>query len=163
MADIDVATEIAGRVGQLLVIRGWTVGVAESCTGGLVSHSLTNVAGSSAFFIGGVIAYANEVKRNVLGVPEDLLATQGAVSAAVALTMAQGVRRLLHTDVGVATTGIAGPTGGTPQKPVGTVYVAVVSPLGEEAHHYLWGADRSGNKRSSAEAALQLLEMQLRS
>ena len=149
---------MAARIGRLLVKRGWTLGVAESCTGGLVSHSLTNVPGSSKYFVGGVVAYANEVKRDLLGVPQDHLSRYGAVSREVALAMAEGIRRLLATDVGVAVTGIAGPAGGTPTKPVGTAYIAVSSPLGHEVRHHLWPSDRLGNKRRSAEAALSLLE-----
>jgi len=155
---MKMATEIAARVGGLLVERGWTLGVAESCTGGRIGHCITNVPGSSEFFVGGVVAYANEVKRDVLGVPQDLLARHGAVSREAALAMANGVRELLGTDIGIAATGIAGPAGGTPAKPVGTTFVAVSSPLGHQVRHHLWSSDRGGNKRRSAEAALKLLE-----
>jgi len=155
---MKMATEIAARVGRLLVERGWTLGAAESCTGGLIGHCITNVPGSSEFFVGGVIAYANEVKRDVLGVPQDLLAKHGAVSREAALAMANGVRELLGTDIGIAATGIAGPAGGTPAKPVGTTFVAVSSSLGNQVRHHLWSSDRAGNKRRSAEAALRLLE-----
>jgi len=155
---MNTASEIAARVGRLLLERGWTLGVAESCTGGLVSHSITNVPGSSAFFVGGVVTYANEAKRDVLGVSEELLTKHGAVSRGVALAMAEGVRDLLGTEVGLSITGIAGPAGGTPTKPVGTTFIAVSSPLGREVRHHLWNSDRLGNKRHSAEAALNLLE-----
>jgi PncC family amidohydrolase len=159
---LDNVTEAAARIGKLLVARGWTLGTAESCTGGLVSHSITNVAGSSAFFLGGVVAYDNRIKHQVLQVPEALLAAHGAVSREAVLAMAQGVRRLLGVDVGIATSGIAGPTGGTPGKPVGTVFIAVASPAGDQARHHLFQSDRQGNKRLSAEAVLALLEEQLR-
>ena len=154
-------TDLVARIGGLLTQRKWTLGVAESCTGGLVSHVITDLSGSSAFFLGGVVAYANEVKSSILGVPEALLIAHGAVSHQVALSMAQGVKRALGSDVGIATTGVAGPTGGTLEKPVGTVFIAVSTPLGDEVEHRLWRSDREGNKRLSAEAALALLERQL--
>ena len=160
---MDELTRLARTVGSLLLERGWTLGVAESCTGGLVTDAITEIPGSSAYLIGGIVAYANRIKRDLVGVPEELLETHGAVSFAVALAMAQGVRHALGTDVGLSTTGIAGPTGGTPDKPVGTVYVAVSSPLGDRVEHYVWSADRRGNKRLSAGAVLELLERQLRS
>jgi len=149
--------EMVAKIGQQLQDRGWTLGTAESCTGGLVGHYITNLSGSSAFFLGGVISYANQVKRDLLGVPEQALLAYGAVSQEVALAMAQGVRRLLSVDVGVAVTGIAGPLGATAGKPVGTVYIAVASPLGHKVVHQQWQADRLGNKDLSALAALDLL------
>lgn len=152
---------IAKRIGRLLLARGWKLAVAESCTGGLVGHIITEISGSSAFFQGGVISYANEVKRDLLSVPQEMLNEYGAVSHPTAQAMAQGVRRLLHVEVGVAITGVAGPTGGSVEKPVGTVYVAVSSPLGDQVQHHLWDADRSGNKAFSAQAALLLVEQHL--
>ncbi len=160
-SDGDRLTELAERAGVALRERGWTVGTAESCTGGLIGHALTDIAGSSDYLLGGVIAYANQVKQALLGVPEELLQTHGAVSREVALAMAHGARRLLGVDVAISSTGIAGPTGGTPHKPVGTVYVAVVSPLGEACAHHVWMLDRVGNKRLSAEAGLELLLTQI--
>jgi PncC family amidohydrolase len=145
------------RIGQLLVARGWTLSTAESCTGGLIGHLLTNLSGSSAFFQGGIISYANAAKQSLLGVPAALLETHGAVSGEVALAMAQGARRALGTEVAVATTGIAGPLGGTPTKPVGTVYVALSCPAVEVARHHLWHGGREQNKLASALAALELL------
>lgn len=159
--DEGALTAAAERVLALLKARRLTLGVAESCTGGLVGHALTNVPGSSEFFFGGIIAYANEVKRDLVGVPEELLIAHGAVSRPVAIAMAQGVRRALGVDVGLSVTGIAGPTGGTPEKPVGTVYIAVVGPWGEAAEHHVWDADRVSNKRRSALAVLALLEREL--
>ncbi len=158
---MDPLVERVAGIGRRLVEKGWRLAVAESCTGGLVSHSVTNLSGSSAFFLGGVVAYANEVKERLLGVPREMLAAYGAVSAEVALAMAQGVRQLLGAEVGLATTGIAGPTGGTPSKPVGTVYIAVSTPVGEAVRHFCWSADRLGNKRLSTEAVLDLLAEQL--
>jgi len=154
-------TATAAKDLALLKARGLTLAVAESCTGGLVGHALTNVPGSSDSFLGGIIAYSNAVKRDLLGVPEELLMAHGAVSRPVAIAMAQGVRRALGVDVGLAVTGIAGPAGGTPEKPVGTVHIAVVGPWGEAAEHHVWDADRVGNKVRSALAALELLAREL--
>ena len=158
---MESLVELAARVGELLKERGWTVGTAESCTGGLVAHAITNISGSSAYFIGAIVAYANQAKMDLLNVPAALLVKHGAVSQEVALAMARGVRRALRTDIGVATTGIAGPTGGTPQKPVGSVYIALSSPLGERVGHHVWDRDRLGNKCRTARAALALLAEQL--
>ena len=118
--------------------RGLTVAVAESCTGGLIAHRLTNVPGSSAYFLGGVVAYANEVKEGVLGVRSETLRRHGAVSQETALEMARGVRRLLGADIALSATGIAGPTGGTPEKPVGLVYVALAAEDCERCERRLW-------------------------
>lgn len=158
----DSLTRLASKVGPLLIAKGWTLATAESCTGGLMGHAITNISGSSAYFKGGIICYANEVKQRLLGVPAEMLAAHGAVSQEVALQMARGARATLEADVAVAATGVAGPLGGTPAKPVGTVYVAVVSPLGECCERYMWGADRLTNKQRSAEAGLGLLLRQLK-
>ncbi|MFB9863855.1 competence/damage-inducible protein A [Rufibacter immobilis] len=111
-------------IGQLLKDRNLTISTAESCTGGLVAHKLTSVPGSSAYFMGSVVAYSNAVKQAQLGVPPQTLDAHGAVSEETVCAMAQGVRQLLNTDVGIATSGIAGPDGGTPEKPVGTIWIA---------------------------------------
>jgi nicotinamide-nucleotide amidase len=133
-------TTMEAEVGRLLRERGLTVGVAESCTGGLVGHRLTNVAGSSAYFRGAIAAYANTVKQELLGVPRALLGTHGAVSEEVAAAMAEGARRVLGVDLAVATTGVAGPDGGTAEKPVGTVCIALAAPTGSVTRRYqLWG------------------------
>jgi len=152
----DALAALAAQVGQLLLERGWTLGIAESCTGGLVCDAITDISGSSRYLLGGVIAYANSAKRDLLRVPEELLAAHGAVSREVAEAMARGVCCATGSQVGLATTGIAGPTGGTPDKPVGTVYVALCSPEGSWAEHHRWEDDRRGNKRRSAEAVLSL-------
>jgi PncC family amidohydrolase len=121
----DPLVELAGQLQATCVGRGLTVATAESCTGGLVAHLLTEVPGSSAYVRGAIVAYADAVKRAELGVPEAVLAAHGAVSAQVAVAMAEGARSRLGSDLAVAVTGIAGPGGGTEAKPVGLVYVAV--------------------------------------
>jgi len=153
---------VATRIAHQLTMRGWTLGGAESCTGALVGHCITEVSGCSDFFMGGVISYSNEAKHQLLGVPLETIETHGAVSSQTAQAMAQGVRRLLGVDVGVAITGIAGPTGGTVDKPVGTVYVAVSAPGGDAIEHCHWGTDRHDNKQRSAMAALCLIETQIK-
>jgi nicotinamide-nucleotide amidase len=154
----DPLVDLAGRLQARCVARGLTLATAESCTGGLVAHVLTEVPGSSAYLRGGVVAYADEVKRALLGVPAEVLAAHGAVSAQVAVAMAQGAMALLGTDLGVAVTGVAGPDGGSEAKPVGLVYVAVAGDgLPVEVRRFLWAGDRSANKRDSAGAALEML------
>jgi PncC family amidohydrolase len=153
----DPLVELAGRVLDACGARGLTLATAESCTGGLVAHLLTEVPGSSAVVRGGVVAYADPVKRAMLGVPAAVLASHGAVSAQVALAMADGVRGRLGVDIGVSVTGIAGPDGGSAAKPVGLVYVAVAGPEGSEVERHQWPGDRSANKRESARAALELV------
>jgi PncC family amidohydrolase len=144
-------------VGAKLLAANLTVATAESCTGGLVGNRLTNVAGSSAYFIGGVMSYANEIKQNVLGVPAEVLNTVGAVSEECALAMARGVRKLMGTAIGISTTGIAGPGGATPGKPVGLVYIVLCADDYERCERYVWQGDRILNKEQSAEAALKML------
>jgi PncC family amidohydrolase len=131
--------------------------VAESCTGGLLAAYITSISGSSAYFEGGVVAYSNEVKQQVLKVPAHVLEQHGTVSAETALAMARGVRELLQVDVALSVTGIAGPTGGTPEKPVGLVYIALASAEGEECRRFLWSGNRSENRKWSVDAALTLL------
>lgn len=139
---------------------GISIAVAESCTGGLIAHRITNVSGASAVFSGSVVAYANEVKMNLLGVPEEALTRCGAVSEPVALAMAEGVRNAMNTDFSAAVTGIAGPGGGTEEKPVGTVYIAVAGPAGTRAYLHHFTGNRSDIKTQTAEAALShLLEL----
>ena len=151
------ALDLAREVGVALSSAGWRLATAESCSGGLVGHLLTEIPGSSAYYQGGVIAYDNDVKQELLGVSPTILATLGAVSEACALEMAAGARRLLGTEVAVATTGIAGPGGGSPEKPVGLVYIAVATPGGAHCERYLFGADRAANKELTALHALELL------
>jgi len=144
-------------IGELLRERGLKLATAESCTGGLVSHRITNVPGSSDYFLGGVVAYAYEAKVAALAVSWETLRAYGAVSREVVLEMARGSRRLLSADLAVSISGIAGPGGGLPQKPVGTTWVGLVAPDGEWARRYCFAGDREGNKALSADAALQLI------
>ncbi|MGD9252698.1 MAG: CinA family nicotinamide mononucleotide deamidase-related protein [Holophagae bacterium] len=140
---------------------GQTLATAESCTGGLLSAEITDVGGASAVFLGGVISYSNDVKQGQLGVDEALLIEHGAVSEPVALAMARGVRGLLGTDWGVGITGIAGPTGGTEEKPIGLVHWAVTGPGGAWARHSIFPGDRSVVRRWSVNAALDLLRRRI--
>ena len=143
--------------GELLREHGLRLAVAESCTGGLIGHRLTNVPGSSTYYMGSVTAYAYEAKVRLLGVSWDTLEKNGAVSKATVLEMARGVRRALAADIGLAVSGIAGPGGGTPEKPVGLTWIGLSTPFVEYAQDYYWQGDRLENKVASAEAALQLL------
>jgi PncC family amidohydrolase len=155
-------TTLPDQIGVLLSQRGWTLAVAESCTGGLLGHLITSVSGSSAYFQGGVISYSNEAKERVLGVPHETLLEHGAVSKETAIAMAQGARRLLETDIALSVTGIAGPTGGAPEKPVGLVYLGLAAEGVDLWEKHLWPGDRADNKRLSAEGALKLLLKYLR-
>jgi PncC family amidohydrolase len=148
-------------IGRLLTEHKWTIALAESCTGGLIAHRLTNVPGSSAYLIGGVVSYANEAKEQILGVSHQTLQEHGAVSEETAREMSRGVRCLLQTDVALAVTGIAGPSGGTPEKPVGLTYIALTAKDFERCERYLWKGDRWTNKEQSAEAALGMLRQYL--
>ncbi|MFQ5610526.1 MAG: CinA family protein [Anaerolineae bacterium] len=150
-------TALEARVGRLLRRHNLTLATAESCTGGLIGHKLTNVPGSSDYYLGGVVAYAYEVKERVLGVRHDTLYDFGAVSAETALEMARGARRLLGADLAVSVTGIAGPGGGLPDKPVGLVYIALSSRADDIHRRFVWNEDREGNKELSARAALRLI------
>jgi len=144
-------------LGRMLHARKLKLVTAESCTGGLLSHRITNVPGSSEYFLGGVVSYAYEAKVALLGVSWDALRAHGAVSREVALEMGRGARRALAGDLAVSVTGIAGPGGGLPEKPVGTTWIGLVTPDGEWARRYSFNGDRAGNKALSADAALQML------
>jgi PncC family amidohydrolase len=155
--DLEALVRLAASIQSVCVASGVTVATAESCTGGLVAHAITEIEGSSGHFVGGIVAYSNDVKEARLGVPAEMLRSHGAVSAQVARAMADGARSALQSDFGVAVTGIAGPDGGTDAKPVGLTYVAVAGPAGAEVRRYVWLGDRHANKLASAEAALTLL------
>jgi nicotinamide-nucleotide amidase len=145
------------QVGQLLRQRALKLALAESCTGGLIGSRITDVPGSSEYFLGGVVAYAYEAKAALLGVSWDTLNANGAVSQDTVLEMARGARRVLNTDIAVAVTGIAGPGGETPEKPVGTTWIGLVAKEGEWTRLFQFSGDREQNKISSADAALRLL------
>ena len=151
---------IEKEIAELLTAKGLTLAVAEACTAGRLGHLLTSVSGSSAYFSGGILAYAQSVKRDVLGVPRELLEAEGAVNDGTALAMAQRVREVCSTDVGLSTTGIAGPTGGTAQKPVGLFYVALSSQQGYQMCRRLLftNGDRESNRERAAQGALALLK-----
>lgn len=145
------------RVGRALKAHGWTLAVAESCTGGLVADRITNVPGSSDYFLGGVVAYANMAKERILGVRAGTLVAHGAVSQETAVEMARGVRRAFGADLAVAVTGIAGPGGAEADKPVGLTWLGLSGPDGDRAERHVWTEDRRGNKVLSAEAALKMV------
>ena len=144
-------------IGRLLIEKKLTLALGESCTGGLVAHRLTNVPGSSSYVLGGIIAYSNEAKERLLGVRHETLEEHGAVSAETAIEMARGARTARGADVGLSVTGIAGPGGGTPDKPVGLVYVALAAGDWEQVKRLVWSGSREENKAQSAEVALVLL------
>lgn len=152
---------LEGIVAKLLTSKGLILSVAESCTGGLITDRLTNVPGSSAFLNRGIVAYSNECKVDTLGVPQDLLERHGAVSEEVAVAMAQGVRKLGNADLGVSTTGIAGPAGGSELKPVGTVYIAISGRDGSSCRHFQFRWDRRRIKEITSQWALELLRRHL--
>lgn len=150
-------TPLETLLGDLLRARNLTLATAESCTGGLIADRITNVPGSSDYFPGGVVAYAYQTKVDLLGVAWDTLRTYGAVSREVVLEMAAGARRALGADLAVSVSGIAGPGGGLPHKPVGTTWIGLSTPDGAWARLFVWDGDRLHNKAASAEAALQFV------
>lgn len=153
--------ELEEVVGRLLTERGLTIAVAESCTGGLIADRITNVSGSSNYFERGVVAYSNRSKVELLGVSELLIRERGAVSREVAEAMAAGVRKLAGTDIGISTTGIAGPTGGTPEKPVGLVWVGYADASTSLALRFQFGDIRRNVKERAAQAALEFVRRRL--
>jgi PncC family amidohydrolase len=144
-------------LGSLLCQKKLTLAVAESCTGGLVSDRITNIPGSSQYFMGGIVAYAYEAKVKLLGVSWDTLKAYGAVSRPVVLEMARGARQVLETDLAVSVSGIAGPGGETDEKPVGTTWIGLSTPEGEWARGFCWKGNRIENKAASAEAVLRIV------
>ncbi|HEX7950975.1 MAG TPA: CinA family protein [Candidatus Limnocylindrales bacterium] len=161
MAD-DPLVALAARVGERCLAAGIRIATVESCTGGLIGHVLTEVPGSSAYYLGGFVTYSDDAKQVMVGVAPDVLAAHGAVSAQTALAMAAGGRDRTGADIGVAVTGIAGPDGGTAAKPVGLTYVAVADATGGEVRRFVWSGSRAENKRSSAQAALELVLERMR-
>lgn len=152
--DQDTLETVAG---QALRAAGWTLALAESCTGGLIASRIVNVPGSSEYFLGSVVAYSNDAKVSLLGVPPDVLATHGAVSAPVAEAMAVGAMRRVGATLGVSVTGIAGPGGGTPEKPVGLVYIGLARGDWTEVHRLQLGGDRERIRWHTSQAALDLI------
>jgi nicotinamide-nucleotide amidase len=149
------------NIGRLLNKAGKTISAAESCTGGMISHLFTSVPGSSAYFLGSVTSYSNSVKESVLNVPAEIINSHGAVSSECAAAMAEGVRKLTGSDFAVSTTGIAGPTGGSKEKPVGTVWIGVSSELGTETYKIQYNGDRQRNIERSSAYALHLIRKKI--
>ena len=150
MEDNSLEQEVA----SLLLSLKITIAVAESCTGGLICHRLTNISGSSDYLEMGVVTYSNRSKIDLLGVPQQLISAHGAVSEACVLAMARGVKRLAGTDLGLSVSGIAGPTGGTPDKPVGTVHMALASNQDVQCWKYYFTGSRSDIKHKATQQAL---------
>lgn len=148
---------LAERLQGLCLGRGLTVAVAESCTGGLVAATITEVAGSSGYFLGGVVSYADNAKSALLGVPEPTLAAHGAVSAQVAIAMATGARAIFGTALAVSITGVAGPDGSTEAKPAGLTYVALADASTTDVRRFAFAGERAANRASAAHAALEWL------
>lgn len=146
------------RIGRVVRERGWRIATAESCTGGLISHIITNMPGCSDYFDRGYVCYSNQAKEDMLGVPASMVAEHGAVSAQVALAMAQGARKRAGVDLAIAVTGIAGPGGGSAAKPVGLVYIAVSGQDGNEVKRFHFDGGRLEIKEKTAAAALEMLE-----
>ncbi|MFZ5857451.1 MAG: CinA family protein [Chloroflexota bacterium] len=144
-------------IGQLLRARGLKLATAESCTGGLIADRITDVPGSSEYFLGGFVSYAYEAKVACLGVSWDTLQKHGAVSRETVLEMARGARKALGADIAISVSGIAGPGGGLPEKPVGTTWIGLVTPEGESAEVFYWKGDRRMNKEESAQQALKMV------
>ncbi len=145
------------QLAAALLARQQTLATAESCTGGLVGAALTNLPGSSAWYLGGVVAYANDLKIRLLGVPAETLAAHGAVSLETARAMAQGARAAAAADFAVSITGIAGPAGGTPEKPVGLVFIGVAAPHGTATFKHHFSGSRADIRQAATEAALRHL------
>src|SRR3989338_938610 len=148
----------AETIGRLMKKFGLTLAVGESCTGGLVCHKITNISGSSEYFRGGVVAYSNVLKERILDVPKDTIKRFGAVSGETAIAMANGARKNLGSDIGIGVTGIAGPTGGSTAKPVGTVFIAISGKTSEKNKRFLFKGTRQAIKLKASNKALKMLE-----
>jgi PncC family amidohydrolase len=145
------------QIGEILRRRDWRLATAESCTGGLIGHKITNIPGCSDYYLGGVIAYANEVKINQLGVSAETLEKHGAVSQETVIEMARGVCERYHAEVGLSVSGIAGPGGGTQEKPIGLIWIGLSTPVIEASWQYTWRGNRQEIKEQAADQALRLL------
>lgn len=150
-------TNLAEEISKLLSARGLTIATAESCTGGLIAHNITNIPGSSDYFERGVIVYSNTAKMELLKVNQTTIDQKGAVSPETAVEMAVGVKNMAGTDIGLAVTGIAGPSGGTTEKPVGFVYIAVATEDGTEVQNFQFDGERIDIKKQTADAALGMV------
>jgi PncC family amidohydrolase len=148
---------LESQVGDLLRQKGWYLATAESCTGGLIGHRLTNVPGSSDYYLGGIIAYANPVKIHTLGVNQRTIDLYGAVSRETVIEMARGARIKLSAQIGLSVSGIAGPGGASPEKPVGLTWIGLSTPDYEQAWSYIWSGDRLQVKEQTANQGLKLL------
>jgi nicotinamide-nucleotide amidase len=142
------------KIGLLLKQKGLKIAIAESCTGGLIANRITNISGASDWFEAGFITYSNRSKILFLGVPEEIIAKKGAVSPDTARLMAEGAKRATGVDIGLSVTGIAGPTGGTIEKPVGTVYIGILCSVGAFVRYFLFKGDRQEIKKQTSDAAL---------
>ena len=149
--------EILNKISIILKEKNLKIAIAESCTGGLISHNFTNISGISEYFERGIVSYSNIAKMELLDVSENILEKYGAVSEQVAKAMAEGVRKKSHADIGIATTGIAGPTGGTKDKPVGLVYLAISTISNTIVKKFQFSGNRIENKESTCKAALEML------
>lgn len=149
------------EIGALLTEKNFTISCAESCTGGLLTDKLTNVSGSSAYVKGAIVAYSNEVKISNLHVNAETIEKFGAVSEQTAREMAANVRHIMKTDIGVSVTGLAGPTGGTAERPVGTVYIGISGSNGDRVQKFKFNGNRIAIKEKAVEAALVLIQVYL--
>ena len=155
------ARELEEAVAELLISQQITVSTAESCTGGLIGDRLTNVSGSSKYFKGSIIAYSNEIKSSILNIDENIITSNGAVSEEVAILMAHSVKNKLKSNIGISTTGVAGPTGGSKTKPVGLVYIGIVTDQHKKVYKFNFTSNRKTNKLMSSQAALNILRVYL--
>ena len=155
--EVNVSNLPENLIGSILHTRGLKLAAAESCTGGLIGNRITDVVGSSEYFLGSIVAYAYEVKVKLLDVSWDTLNKYGAVSRETVLEMARGVQQRIGGDVAISVSGIAGPSGGTPEKPVGTTWIGLVAKDGEWAKEFHFSGNREQNKSSAADSALQML------
>ena len=155
--DLLIDQDVLVKISNLLKQKHLTVATAESCSGGLIANSITNISGSSDYFDRGIVSYSNNAKLELLDIPKELLEKHGAVSEQVAKAMAEGIRKKSDVNIGIATTGIAGPTGGTSEKPVGLVYIAVSTADTTIVKKFQFSGDRMKNKESTCNAALHML------
>jgi len=156
-AELSPLVALARDIQSKMLAAGSTLATAESCTGGLVAYALTEISGSSDYFVGGLVSYSNDLKQDELGVDRDTLERFGAVSAQTAIAMAEGARHRYMADLAVSVTGIAGPGGGSESKPVGLTYIGIADTDGHDVRRFVWTEDRHVNRVRSAEAALKLV------